>query len=108
MRLFSSSRWSCCLRVCCVALVLAQRKEPLMEHPTFYRTIQIDGLSIFYREKRARKTRRRFFYCTDFRLHRGCSSRSSHGFPIVTTLSPRLPRLRTQRLARPEKVRVYV
>ena len=62
MRLFSSSRWSWCLRVCCVALVLAvmpasfasfaaaQRKEPSMEHPTFYRTIQIDGLSIFYRE----------------------------------------------------------
>src|ERR1700709_2338581 len=29
---------------------LAQRKEGLMEHPTFYRTIQIDGCSIFYRE----------------------------------------------------------
>src|SRR5580704_14841868 len=28
----------------------AQRKEPSVEHPTFYRTIQIDGLSIFYRE----------------------------------------------------------
>jgi len=30
--------------------LLAQGKEPPMEHPTFYRTIQIDGLSIFYRE----------------------------------------------------------
>src|SRR5438874_12537595 len=29
---------------------LAQGKERPMEHPTFYRTIQIDGLSIFYRE----------------------------------------------------------
>jgi pimeloyl-ACP methyl ester carboxylesterase len=29
---------------------LAQGKEPTMEHPTFYRTIQVDGLSIFYRE----------------------------------------------------------
>jgi pimeloyl-ACP methyl ester carboxylesterase len=30
--------------------LLAQEKEPSMEHPTFYRTIQVDGLSIFYRE----------------------------------------------------------
>ena len=30
--------------------LLAQGKERSMEHPTFYRTIQIDGLSIFYRE----------------------------------------------------------
>jgi len=29
---------------------LAQGKDRLVEHPTFYRTIQIDGLSIFYRE----------------------------------------------------------
>ena len=62
MRLFSSPRWRCCSRVSCVALVLAvmpasfpglaetQQKERPMEHPTFYRTIQIDGLSIFYRE----------------------------------------------------------
>jgi pimeloyl-ACP methyl ester carboxylesterase len=28
----------------------AQGKERPMEHPTFYRTIQVDGLSIFYRE----------------------------------------------------------
>ena len=27
-----------------------QRKEPPMNYPTSYRTIQIDGLSIFYRE----------------------------------------------------------
>ena len=31
-------------------LAQAQGKERFMEHPTFYRTIQIDGLSIFYRE----------------------------------------------------------
>src|SRR5205823_3126550 len=30
--------------------LLAEGKERPMEHPTFYRTIQIDGLSIFYRE----------------------------------------------------------
>jgi hypothetical protein len=28
----------------------AQGKERFMEHPTLYRTITIDGLSIFYRE----------------------------------------------------------
>ena len=31
-------------------LAQAQGKEPFMKHPTFYRTIQIGGLSIFYRE----------------------------------------------------------
>ena len=30
--------------------LFAQGKERPMEHPTFYRTIQADGLSIFYRE----------------------------------------------------------
>src|SRR6266446_5657582 len=34
------------------AQVLAQprRKEHVVEHPTLYRTVQVDGLSIFYRE----------------------------------------------------------
>jgi hypothetical protein len=34
------------------AQLLAQprRKEQGVEHPTFYRTVQVDGLSIFYRE----------------------------------------------------------
>src|SRR6266852_4168696 len=31
-------------------LAQAQGKERPVEHPTFYRTTQIDGLSIFYRE----------------------------------------------------------
>src|SRR6185437_5295207 len=30
--------------------LLGQGKEPKMRYPTFYRTIQVDGLSIFYRE----------------------------------------------------------
>src|SRR5947207_15096287 len=30
--------------------LFAEGKEHLVEHPTFYRTIQIAGLSIFYRE----------------------------------------------------------
>jgi pimeloyl-ACP methyl ester carboxylesterase len=28
----------------------AQRKERAVAHPTFYRTVQVDGLSVFYRE----------------------------------------------------------
>ena len=31
-------------------LAQAQGKERPVEHPTFYHTTQIDGLSIFYRE----------------------------------------------------------
>ncbi len=66
MRLFSPPRWTRCLRVSRIALVVSamlasfllpaqllaqvQGKEPPVEHPTAYRTIQIDGLSIFYRE----------------------------------------------------------
>jgi hypothetical protein len=62
MHLFSLSRWTRCSPVFYLALVVsvmlasfqllaqAKGKEPSMEHPTFYRTIQIDGLSIFYRE----------------------------------------------------------
>jgi hypothetical protein len=60
MRLSSSLRWTRCLHVFCTALVVSVRlssfqllaygKERTMEHPTFYRTIQVDGLSIFYRE----------------------------------------------------------
>src|SRR3981081_3675799 len=63
MRFFTSLRWTQCLRVSCAVvmaisvmpaslqlLAQAQGKERPMEHPTFYRTIQIDGLSIFYRE----------------------------------------------------------
>src|SRR6266567_1988143 len=62
MRLFSSPRWTRCLQVSRMALVVsvmltsfqllaqAQGKESPMEHPTFYRTTQIDQLSIFYRE----------------------------------------------------------
>jgi len=57
---FSSPRQTQCLQVFRMALaisvmlasfqLLAQGKERPMEHPTFYRTKKIDGLSIFYRE----------------------------------------------------------
>jgi hypothetical protein len=74
VRLFSSPRWTRCFEVSPVALVVsamlasfqllaqAQGKERPVEHPTFYRATQIDGLSIFYREagpKDAPKTPRR-------------------------------------------------
>src|SRR5262249_271454 len=62
MRLFSSSHPSRCLQSCCVALVAcvmlpspqlqaqAQEKGSAVQPPTFYRTTQINGLSISYRE----------------------------------------------------------
>src|SRR6201984_963790 len=62
MRSFSSSRWPRFLQVSRVVLVVslmlaifrlpahAQGKEPPAKHPALYRTIQVDGLSLFYRE----------------------------------------------------------
>src|SRR5713226_5606227 len=62
MRLFILPRWNRCSQVLCITLVvsvilasfqllaLAQGKERPMKDPTLYRTIQVDGLSIFYRE----------------------------------------------------------
>src|SRR5712671_5339076 len=62
MQLFVSSRWTRCRQVPCVALVAslmlassqllaqAQGGNRPVEHPVFYRTAEIDGLSIFYRE----------------------------------------------------------
>jgi pimeloyl-ACP methyl ester carboxylesterase len=62
MRLFDSPCRTRCLHLFRLALVLpvmlaslqmpaqAQGKERPRENPTFYRTIQIDGLSLFYRE----------------------------------------------------------
>ena len=56
----SAARWPRRLRAARVALmasmmlaslpppVQAEGRERLVEHPTFYRTTQIDGLSIFY------------------------------------------------------------
>ena len=58
MRLFNSPRCTRCLEVSRMALMVfvtlasfqlaaqAQRKERPMEHPTLYRTTQMDGLSI--------------------------------------------------------------
>jgi pimeloyl-ACP methyl ester carboxylesterase len=62
MNTFYSSRWPRFFQVSRLVLVVsmmfaifqlparAQEKERLVKYPTFYRNIQIDGLSIFYRE----------------------------------------------------------
>src|SRR5262245_50437559 len=65
MSLSGSRGWTRCLQVSCIALVFSMMqgfqlpaqaqvktkgKEGLMDHPTLYRTMQIDGLCIFYRE----------------------------------------------------------
>src|SRR4029077_12756403 len=62
MHPFYSSRWPRFLQVSHMLLVVsmmlaifqmpahAQAKERPVKHPTLYRTIQVDGLSIFYRE----------------------------------------------------------
>jgi hypothetical protein len=62
MRFCTSPRWTRYLEVSRAALAVvvmlaslelpaqAQRKERLVEHRTIYRTTQVDGLSIFYRE----------------------------------------------------------
>src|SRR5262245_2029281 len=62
MRLFNSRDSTPRLQVFCIAWAVsvtltslqllnhAQGKGRLVEYPTFYRTVQINGLSIFYRE----------------------------------------------------------
>ena len=79
-----------------------------MKYPTLYRTIQIDGLSIFYREAGAKDA-------PVLLLLHGLPSSSRMFEPLFARLSDRyhldrarLPRLRTQRLARSESVRLHV
>jgi pimeloyl-ACP methyl ester carboxylesterase len=79
-----------------------------VEHTTFYRTTQIDGLAIIYREAGPKDAP------TLLLLH-GLPSSSRMFEPLFARLSdhyhlvaPRLSGLRTQRLAGPEKSRVYV
>jgi hypothetical protein len=63
--------------------VVQEKSKPLqMERVTSYRTTQIDGLSIFYREA-GPKDGRRFCCCTVYLLRRECLSRSFRGFPTV-------------------------
>jgi pimeloyl-ACP methyl ester carboxylesterase len=61
---------------------LAQRKERPMEHPTVYRTVQVDGLSIFYREAGPKNAP------TILLLH-GLPSSSRMFQPLLTRLADR-------------------
>ena len=60
----------------------AQRKELSLEHPTFYRTTQVDGASIFYREAGPREAP------TILLLH-GLPSSSRMFEPLFARLSDR-------------------
>jgi pimeloyl-ACP methyl ester carboxylesterase len=92
MRPFGSSRWLRFLQVSRMVLVVsmmlaifqlpahAQGKERPVEHPTFYRNIQIDGLSIFYREASPKDA------ATLLMLH-GLPSSSRMFEPLFTQLS---------------------
>src|SRR5580693_9542001 len=60
----------------------AQGKERPVKHPTFYRTIQVDGLSIFYREAGPKEAP------TLFLLH-GLPSSSRMFEPLFSRLSDR-------------------
>jgi pimeloyl-ACP methyl ester carboxylesterase len=61
---------------------LAQRKERPMEHPTVYHTVQVDGLSIFYREAGPKNAP------TILLLH-GLPSSSRMFQPLLTRLADR-------------------
>ena len=128
MRLFTSSRWTRCFKFSRIALILSamlassqvfsqaqsepqqtpQGKEHPVEHPTVYRTTQIDGLSIFYREAGPKDaptillSPRSPFILAHVRPSL-CAARRS-----LSPRRPRLPWLRTQRLARPEKICLHL
>src|SRR5207253_10207843 len=94
MRPFYSSRWPRFLQVSRMVLVFsmmlaifqlpahAQGKDRPVKHPTFYRTIQVDGLSIFYREAGSKDTP------TLLLLH-GLPSSSRMFEPLFSRLSDR-------------------
>ncbi len=62
----------------------AQGKERPVKQPTVYRTIPVDGLSIFYREA-GPKDAPTLLLLHGFLPHPGCSSPCSLGFPIAIT-----------------------
>jgi pimeloyl-ACP methyl ester carboxylesterase len=71
----------------------------LMEHPTFYRTAQIDGLSIFYREAGPKDAP------TLVLLH-GLPSSSRMFEPLFARLSDRYQTCRVQLAATPAHVQL--
>src|SRR5215470_12181251 len=119
MRLFSSPRWTQRLQISRTALVVAvmlgsfhllaqvQGKERPVQHPTSYRTTQIDGLSIFYREagpKDAPTIRLLHGFPSSSRMFEPLFAR----FPIATTLSRPTTQDSDTATAGPADIRVYV
>src|SRR6202451_2950253 len=94
MRIFRSPRLDSSLQLSCMKLVVAvtlasfqlfarvNGKKHSMKYPTFYRTTQIDGLSIFYREAGPKDAP------TILLLH-GLPSSSRMFEPLLTRLSDR-------------------
>src|ERR1039458_1323508 len=95
MRLFKSNCWTRCSQMSYVAILElsvmfasfplpahAQGKQRPMQYPTVYRTIHIDGLSIFYREAGPKDAPILLLLDHTF------PGRSSLDFPIVITLRP--------------------
>src|SRR6202034_2138119 len=92
MHIFTSHRLGSSVQVSCmklmVSIVLASfqlfarvnGKEHPMKYPTFYRTVQIDGLSIFYREAAPRDA-------PPILLLHGLPSSSRMFEPLLTRLS---------------------
>jgi hypothetical protein len=78
-----------------------------MKYPTFIARYRSMG-SRFSTERPARKTRRRFSCCTDFPLHRECSSRSSPGFPIAIIWSRPITLASDTATGRIRKIRVHL
>ena len=67
-----------------------------MKHPTSYRTIQVDGLKIFYREA-GPKDAPTILLLHGYPPPRGCSSRCSPGCPIAIVWSRRITRASAKR-----------
>src|SRR6266404_4781024 len=97
MRCFTLRSCTQCLQICCVfvtaisvalaspqSLAQVREKEPIMKHPTAYQTIQVDGLSIFYREAGPKDAP------TILLLH-GLPSSSRMFQPLLTRLADNYP-----------------
>jgi len=104
---FYSSRWPRLLQVSRMVLVVSimlaifqlpampREKERPVKHPTLYRTIQVDGLSIFYREagpKDAPTLLLLHGLPSSSRMFEPCSSRLSDRYHLSRPIIP----LRTQ------------
>ena len=79
-----------------------------MKHPTYYRTVKVDGLSIFYREAGPKDAPALLLLHGLPSSSRGCSSRSSRGFLIAITWSRPITRASDTATGRTQKIRVHV